>query len=261
MPVDRWASALQSRMSSRTVQRPSGPQSSGPCGVTVVEVLVSLLMGLAVITLGASAFARQSTLASRLRSEVELLSARRLAAIVIGKELRAGVRGRDWTVQASNSLSLRAFRGWGLVCGIGAEPGKIVVDYLGERATNPAKDSVLILTAEGWRQADLTRRSAEGSSCAPNLGGDPEVWTIDPPVPGALVARIFERGSYHISDGALRYRRGLGGRQPLTLDVFDDRSTLEVSATGVVLRLIADGSQEGDDTISAALRFWIPETH
>ena len=242
------------------VQRPSGPQSSRLCGVTVVEVLVSLLMGLALITLGGSALARQSTVASRLRSEMDLLSARRLAAIVIGKELRAGVRGRDWTVQAPDRLSLRAFRGWGLVCGIDAKSGTIFVDYQGERATNPVKDSVLILTAEGWRPADLTRRSAGGSPCATDLGGDSEVWTIDPPVPGALVARIFERGSYHISDGALRYRRGLGGRQPLTLDVFDDLSTMEARADGVVLRLIADGSHEGGDTTSAALRFWIPET-
>ncbi len=115
-------------------------------------------------------------------------------------------------------------------------------------------------SADGWWGADLTWRVTGGPSCAMDLGGRSEVWTIDPPVPGALVARIFERGSYHVSDGALRYRRGLGGRQPLTLDVFDNRSTMESRADGVVLRLIADASHEGGDSISAALRFWIPET-
>ena len=247
-------------MSDRRPQRPSGPQSYERYGHTVVEVLVSLLMGLAVFSLGGSALARQSTVASRLRSEMDLLSAQRLAAIVLGKELRAGVRGRDWAVQAPDRLSLRAFRGWGLSCGIGTEPGTVVVVYHGERAANPAKDSVLVLTADGWRQADLTRRVAGGSSCAMDPDGDSEVWTIDPPVPGALVARIFERGSYHISDGAFRYRRGLGGRQPLTLDVFDDLSTMEARGDGIILRLIADGSRPGDDTTSVALRFWIPET-
>ncbi len=221
---------------------------------------MSLLLGLAVISLGWSALAHQRTVASRLRSELDLLSARRLAAIVIGKELRAGVRGRDWTVQAPDRLSLRAFRGWGLVCGIGAEPGKVVVVYHGERVANPVKDSVLILTADGWRRADLTRRAAGAPSCAMDPGRDTEVWTIDPPVPGGLVARVFERGSYHVNGGALRYRRGLGGRQPLTLDVFDDdRSTLEARPDGVVLRLIADGLGPGGDTTSAALQFWIPE--
>ncbi len=231
------------------------------CGVTVVEVLVSLLLGLVVISLGWGALARQRTVASRLGSEADLLSARRLAAIVIGKELRAGVRGRDWVVGAPDSLPLRAFRGWGPVCGFGSEPGNIVVVYHGERVANPVKDSVLILTADGWQRADLKRRASGAGSCAMDLGGDSEMWTIDPPVPGALVARVFERGSYHVSGGALRYRRGLGGRQPLTLDVFDDdRSTIEAGVDRVIFRLVADGLHAGGDTNSAALQFWIPET-
>ena len=231
------------------------------CGVTVVEVLVSLLLGLAVISLGWSALAHQRTVASRFRSELDLLSARRLAAIVIGKELRAGVRGRDWIVRAPDRLSLRAFRGWGPVCALGTEPGNIVVVYHGERAANPAKDSVLILTADGWQRADLTRRASAAGSCAMDLGGDSEMWTIDPPVPGALVARIFERGSYHVSGGALRYRRGLGGRQPLTPYVFDDdRSTIEAQVDRVIFRLVADGLHLGGETNSEALQFWIPET-
>ncbi len=169
-------------------------------------------------------------------------------------------RGRDWVVLASDSLALRAFRGWGPVCGSGTEPGRIVVAYHGERMANPVKDSVLILTAYGWRPADLTRRSSEVGSCATELGGASEAWTIDPPVTGALVARVFERGSYHISGGALRYRRGLGGRQPLTPDVFDDdRSTVGAGPDGVVLRLVADGIPRGADSSSAALRFWAPE--
>ena len=234
---------------------------SSHCGVTVVEVLVSLLLGLAVISLGWSALAHQRTVASRLRSELDLLSARRLAAIVIGKELRAGVRGRDWIVRAPDRLSLRAFRGWGPVCALGTEPGNIVVVYHGERAANPAKDSVLILTADGWQRADLMRRASGAGSCAMDLGGDSEMWTIDPPVPGALVARIFERGSYHVSGGALRYRRGLGGRQPLTPYVFDDdRSTIEARVDRVIFRLVADGLRPGGDTNSGALQFWIPET-
>ncbi len=42
-------------------------------GVTVLEVLVSLLLGLAVISLGWSVLARQRTVASRLRSQMDLL--------------------------------------------------------------------------------------------------------------------------------------------------------------------------------------------
>lgn len=220
---------------------------------------MSLLLGLAVISFGWGALAHQRTVASRLRFEMDLLSARRLVAIVIGKELRAGVRGRDWIGPVLDSLSLRAFRGWGPVCGSGGEPGKILVAYHGERVANPVKDSVLILTANGWRGADLTGRASSPGSCGTALGGNPEVWTIDPPVTGALVARIFERGSYHVSGGALRYRRGRGGRQPLTLEVFDDaRSSMEARADRVVFNLVANGKGEGADTSSAALQFWTP---
>ena len=228
-------------------------------GVTVVEVVVSLLLGLAVISFAWGALAHQQTVASRLRSEMDLLSARRLAAIVIGKELRAGVRGRDWIGPALDSLSLRAFRGWGPVCGWRSEPGNIVVAYHGERTANPVKDSVLILTADGWRRADLTGRVSGPRSCGMDLGGDSEVWTIDPPVTGALVARIFERGSYHVSGGALRYRRGRGGRQPLTQDVFDDEgSSMEARVDRVIFNLVGHAIRRGADTSSAALQFWTP---
>ena len=218
---------------------------------------MSLLLGLAVISFGWGALAHQRTVASRLRFEMDLLSARRLVAIVIGKELRSGVRGRDWIGPAFDSLSLRAFRGWGPVCGLGREPGRIVVAYHGERAANPVKDSVLILTADGWRGADLTGRASGPRSCEMALGGDSEVWTIDPPVTGALVARVFERGSYHVSGGALRYRRGRGGRQPLTLDVFDPAlSGIEAREDRFVFKLVADEMDPRADTSSSALQFW-----
>ncbi len=41
------------------------------------------------------------------------------------------------------------------------------------------------------------------------------------PEESIVLARLFERGSYHVSGAALRYRRGRGGRQPLTPEVFD----------------------------------------
>ena len=87
------------------------------------------------------------------------------------------------------------------------------------------------------------------------------MWTIEPPVTGALVARIFERGSYHVVGRALRYRRGLGGRQPLTPNVFDDdRSGMEARLDRVVFWLFGDGVLQGADTSSAALHFWAPQS-
>jgi hypothetical protein len=36
--------------------------------------------------------------------------------------------------------------------------------------------------------------------------------------PPVVLVRFFERGSYHLADDAFRYRRGGGGRQPLTVE-------------------------------------------
>jgi hypothetical protein len=48
-------------------------------------------------------------------------------------------------------------------------------------------------------------------------------------------------GSYHLDD-ALRYRRGAGGRQPLTADVFASTSRFELSpgASGAPASITAD---------------------
>lgn len=44
-----------------------------------------------------------------------------------------------------------------------------------------------------------------------------DLWTVSDSVPaGLILVRYFERGSYHLSGDALRYRRGRAGRQPLT---------------------------------------------
>ena len=58
-----------------------------------------------------------------------------------------------------------------------------------------------------------------------------------------ILLRFFETGSYHLGDDALRYRRGSGGRQPLTEPVlataiFADhagRVTVDFDAAGTTI--------------------------
>ncbi len=45
----------------------------GPNGVTVVEVLISLLLGMAVVSMGWRLLAKQSTVAARLVHQMEVL--------------------------------------------------------------------------------------------------------------------------------------------------------------------------------------------
>ena len=196
--------------------------------------------------LGWHVVARQRAVAGRLVHEMDVLSARRLVAIVLGRDVRGGVAGRDWPEPDGDSLPLRAFRGWAVPCpSEEPAPGRVVVAYRGERSPSPAKDSVLVLTAGGWLPADLVGRAGvEEPTCPRGLDFDMEIWTVDPPVDGLLL-RVFERGSYHVEGGAVRYRRGGGGRQPLTPEVFLASSSLEGDGGRVLLRLVTDRAPWG----------------
>ena len=147
----------------------------------------------------------------------ELRETGRIARHVLSEELRAGVPAVDWLAGAADSIALRAFRGTGIVCGA-APPPALAVRYTGLRRPNTSKDSVLVLSGDAvWRVSGLMRARSRPDACGPGLAG--EVWLLDPPVPGAVIGRIFERGSYHVAAGAFRYRPGRGGRQPLTAQV------------------------------------------
>ena len=90
---------------------------------------------------------------------------------------------------------------------------------------DPEKDSVLFVTVDGsWAAADLVGSSPTGTRCALAPESPLQLWRFSgvPPV-GTVLGRVYERGTYYASDGALRYRRGAGGRQPLTPEVLDTR--------------------------------------
>lgn len=188
-------------------------------GFTLAEVLVSLLLGYLLVGLALGTLARQRAVVHTLSGRAERLAAARLARHVLGSEARAAA-GAGAFAAGSDSLALRAFRGYALRC-----PGElgrrvIAVSAAGVRAPDPAKDSVLLMLASGGTAA-FALVAREGS-VGPCLGeGRPsERWTLSGPVPpGVVAARYFERGVYHLSGGALRYRRGLAGRQPLTPEV------------------------------------------
>lgn len=221
---------------------------------------MSLLLGMALVGLGWRTLSHQRLIAGRLIHEMDVISARRLATTVLGRDLRRGIAGRDWLGPVGDSLPLRAFRGWGLACPGGTTgPGVTVVAYRGERAPNPAKDSVLVLTDEGWLAADLVGRAGTTQPLCPDgLDSDTELWTLDPPVSGALM-RVYEHGSYHLADGALRYRRGRGGRQPVTAEVFRESSTLEGTPGRILLTLVSDREPRRDGEWVAEITVWSRE--
>jgi hypothetical protein len=60
-----------------------------------------------------------------------------------------------------------------------------------------------------------------------------------------VLARLFERGSYHLTGSALRYRRGGSGRQPLTPEIWSSSTSWDVALERLGVEIVpADGAGE-----------------
>jgi len=183
-----------------------------------MEALVALLVGWLLMALALGTLARQRTVQAGLARRAEALTALRIAHHVLREEIRSGdgseAIGRD-------SVSLRAYRGLGIVCAPAPDPRDLIVLVRGIRAPDPAKDSVAVVGADGV--AGVFAFELRGPSpvpCPSSTGETVERWRLSGGASGEpLMARFFERGSYHLSGAALRYRRGAAGRQPLTPEV------------------------------------------
>ncbi len=164
---------------------------------------------------------------TRLADRGDVVLSLRIARHLVRRELGRTDPTRDWGT-AGDSLWLRAFRGVGLVCPGPSRPNEWIVAYRGERDPDPSKDSIEVTYPDGTiRYAALTGvGSAPGGCGVTDSTETMSLWRIDPALPtGPVLTRLFERGSYHFSLSALRYRRGRGGRQPLTPEVWKDGAT------------------------------------
>jgi hypothetical protein len=207
-------------------------------GSGTVEVLVCLLLMALVVQLSWSLLASARATTSRLIQRSEALDAERLGWHVLSREVGAGVPSRDWTVESARVLPLRAFRGLAEVCAQHASADGALVRYDGMRLPEPAKDSLLALSDQGeWLALRLTSRSPSSLECPAWPGAAVERWSWEPAQTGVVLARVFERGSYHLEDRAIRYRTGDGGRQPLSEERLESGSAFLVSAAGLDLHL------------------------
>jgi hypothetical protein len=162
---------------------------------------------------------------------------------VLEEELGAARHGRDWAVDSAGVLSLRAFRGFGRVCPAAGVEGLTVL-YRGERLPEAIRDSALVLREDGeWMSAPLTSVAAFASPSCAMSPGEAALRVAGPPTSAraAVLVRFFERGSYHLAEAAFRYRRGEGGRQPLTPERIGPGSgfSATVDALDVTLEVLA----------------------
>jgi len=188
--------------------------------------VIALVLGLFLVQLGLTTLQRIDRHRSDAVIRHDALVANRVVWTTLRRELGLGVASLDWRV-GTDTLALRAFRGVGIVCGVGTD-SSLVVSYRGDRRVDPTKDSVEVTSEQGVRVHVGLRSAVPASPPCPGAraGESTERWLLaDEPGGQAVVARIFESGSYHLANSALRYRIGAGGRQPLTAEVWDDSRT------------------------------------
>lgn len=200
-------------------------------GHTLPELMVALtLFGLLSIC-AASVLRSHTRLAHRAVDRAERADALRVATLVLGAETRFLRADRDVLAAADDSIALRAYRGLATICASAGNVG--YVRYAGVRDPNPEKDSVLILRgdtlefAAGLRGASVSDGCTTGANQSRDAAANEQGWRLEltrTVVPGDILL-LFEPGTYYLTGSALRYRIGAEGRQPITTERLDDRST------------------------------------
>lgn len=184
-------------------------------GTTLAEMLVVMVLTGILFSAVAGVVRHSGRLVRAQHHRMEVGEARLTVRAVLQGDLRWLVPATDLHREGTAALSLRAARGVGIVCRTG--PRVLYVRYRGLRAPAGAKDSVLAL--DGPEAAALQdARRADGACDA--AAGEPVYALHLQHDMSASAVLVFERGAYHLADGALRYRLGGAGRQPLTASLF-----------------------------------------
>jgi hypothetical protein len=152
-----------------------------------------------------------------------MLGARAHTRTVITHEVRVLDTRRDGFSLGTDSAALRAFRGIAIVCA--ADSVSADVRYRGLRSPDITKDSLVVLEGAGAERALPLTGTGAATVCSPRPGESALALRPGAGLVSGDVILVFERGDYHLTGGSLRYRRGAGGRQPLTADVLFDDST------------------------------------
>lgn len=194
-------------------------RASGAAGFTLVELLLSTTMAAVVSAAFIGVLVTQIRVAAMSSETTAREETLRLPAVLLATELSLLAPEEDIRFVDRRAIGVRAFRGSGTVCGAA---GSVLVRYTGVRQPDPAKDSVLILAADGTRVAALLDSGPAGAvGCSSSNSFNELAWSLTEEASPGDVVLLFESGSYHLVDYAVRYRRGAGGRQPLTPELLD----------------------------------------
>jgi len=206
-------------------------------GLTLAETVVALVTTGVIVASAAGMFVTVLRAGAVVADGAEVLDALATTTLLMPAETRA-LAALDVRAAGSDSVALRAFRGMALVCARG--PAGPIVRYAGLRDPDPAKDSLLIATAEPERTASLISVAPQVNACVTAAGESLfELVLVPDSLRSGDVLLVFESGAYHLSTGAFRYRPAGGSRQPLTAEVFRTDS----SAFTLITRTTSSGNE------------------
>ncbi|MGQ0815138.1 MAG: hypothetical protein ACT4O1_11815 [Gemmatimonadota bacterium] len=208
---------------------------SGRSGAALIElVTAAVVMGILAVAC-ATLIHSQVTLVRSISERAAANEALRTARLLLRAEFR-DVDASDVRAVGRDSLAARVFRGRAVVCIV--EYPNAVLRYRGMRVPEPEKDSLLLVGEE--RVVAFSLGGTTRESCIPR--SDEQVVTIATEVRlrANSVVLIFESGTYHLANNALRYRRAAEGKQPITDELIDHRASrfdAEPRGRGIRVRL------------------------
>lgn len=175
----------------------------------------------------------QASLIRTVSEHIAVAETLRSARTIVARDVRI-LDSADIHAVAGDSISIRVFRGWGIVCA--AANGIVTVRYQGLRQPDATKDSMLVFGED--RAGTFQGTSPLNSDCPRHP--DEQILGLSPSISvraGALLL-FYETGAYHLAVNALRYRRGNEGRQPLTDELIDHRRSSFALESGRGIRFV-----------------------
>lgn len=174
-------------------------------GFTLIEALISSVLLFLVLALAARATASVRSGLATIATTSERVEAARTARHLLDHVATSD--GLPVAGPARNEVTVRFPIGWGVPCDAGWS-------WSGLRAPDATKDSLVVLDRAG-RSHTRSLDDVGSLDCEPPEGFQARLLDFDPPVPGAVLVRVWETGVIRIDD-AVRYARAGASRQPLT---------------------------------------------
>ena len=204
-------------------------------GAALLELLTAMTL-LGLLTAASSVLIHsQSILVRTISERAAADETLRTARSIVRAEFQ-DLSAADVRAIANDSIAARVYRGAGIVCVL--DSTRVVLRYRGMRLPEPDKDSLLVIGEES--AVAFTDAALQGDACASLPGEELVALRVERRLRLNALVLVFESGAYHLATRALRYRRGLEGRQPVTDELLDDPASgfvAEAGQRGIIVQL------------------------